>query len=597
MSATQRGVPRAVVAVLVFLMVVASSVPAVASDPGAETDSLEWLGTEGVKHPPVGPPPPMPEEPFGYVHELGPLPAEPPSGGGSTPPNDKQEQGDYQYVFPPDERTRVTPTYDFPASAVVFLELYDSLMFELGQCSGTFIGPDVILTAAHCLWDPIWGGWIGNARVVPGKDGWSEPHGYEYASWAWVPSGWRNSLGTDPDWDWGLLKLPTRALGNRVGWFQIGVLSTASLRDPQFYPTIAGYPADKPYGTMWLSFKQAFLGVEPFLLYHDIDVYDGQSGAAVWRRSDGVIVGVLIAEAPGRFNVASRIDREFLERLLNACGQLGCSISYFVESAGGSGGGGGGGNGIKPVFDSLTPGPFSVVAPGQITIGASAHSDSAVVSMTMLIGDREFNSNTNTVSAQVDLPPGVYSVAAQAIDADGDAFRAMWDIIVSTDPGEGQWFTANGTPKAEQINATMRSLVEAFRWHLYGQSWDGAPHPDLPSHASFAGTATPPGPWVQGTQFDRAATEATLRSLVEAFRWHFWGISWDGGPHCDLPTHVNCQAPQGQQGVSPWFDANGAPIPGAIEATLRSLVEAFRWHFWEFSWDGGHHPDLPTHGA
>src|SRR5690606_8955461 len=120
-------------------------------------------------------------------------------------------------------------------------------------------------------------GWIGNARVVPGKDGWSEPHGYEYASWAWVPSGWRNSLGTDPDWDWGLLKLPTRALGNRVGWFQIGVLSTASLRDPQFYPTIAGYPADKPYGTMWLSFKQAFLGVEPFLLYHDIDVYDGQS--------------------------------------------------------------------------------------------------------------------------------------------------------------------------------------------------------------------------------------------------------------------------------------------------------------------------------
>src|SRR5690606_11062762 len=198
--------------------------------------------------------------------------------------------------------------------------------------------------------------------------------------------------------------------------------------------------------------------------------------------------------------------------------------------------------GVRPVFNELTPAPFSVVAPGTVRVGARASSDSAVTSLELTVNGQTSSGQGEQIEADVSLAPGVYTVQATAVDADGDAFRAMWDIIVSPDPGEGQWFTANGTPKAEQINATMRSLVEAFRWHLFGQSWDGA-------------------------------------------------------PHRDLPTHVNCQAPQGQQGVSPWFDANGAPIPSAIEATLRSLVEAFRWHFWEFSWDGGHHPDLPTHGA
>jgi hypothetical protein len=83
---------------------------------------------------------------------------------------------------------------------------------------------------------------------------------------------------------------------------------------------------------------------------------------------------------------------------------------------------------------------------------------------------------------------------------------------------------------------------------------------------------------------------------VEAFRWHFWGISWDSQPHPDIPTHADTV--QGPQGLDPWFTANGQPIPQNITATLRSLVEAFRWHFWAFSWDGRQHSgDLPTHGS
>jgi hypothetical protein len=102
--------------------------------------------------------------------------------------------------------------------------------------------------------------------------------------------------------------------------------------------------------------------------------------------------------------------------------------------------------------------------------------------------------------------------------------------------------------------------------------------------------------WVTGTTFDEASANATLTSLVQAFRWHFWGISWDDAAHCDVPTHVaNCNDPLPAQGIDPWFTAGGAPRQEKIEATLRSLVESFRWHFWGYSWDGNHHFEIPTH--
>jgi len=172
----------------------------------------------------------------------------------------------------------------------------------------------------------------------------------------------------------------------------------------------------------------------------------------------------------------------------------------------------------------------------------------------------------------------------------------MPTISLSSTPtvaAENQWFVADGTPKADAINSTMRSLVESFRWHLFGLSWDGNDHPEMPTHAGFAGTATLDTEWVTGNTVDREGTEATLRSLIEAFRWHFWGIAWDGNPHPEVATHAD-QVLQAQD-LSPWFDPEGAPIPANLTATLQSLVEAFRWHFWGISWDGQLHPEMPTH--
>lgn len=570
---------------LVILSLLLLTLTANATQGTASSQTIEV--TTPDQFPPLGPAPIEPANPLGGVHQF--------DGTASTEMIAKYSSANatLQKVFPPDERLRISPTTSFPASAISLVVSGNADLSVVVGCSGTFIGPQVVLTAAHCLYNSELGGWSAAAVVAPGKDGDYEPFGTSLASYAWVPDAWRSSF--DNNWDWGLLKLPT-SLGNTVGWFQIGVLSTTTLSDAHFQPVIGGYPADKQFGTQWASSKESFLSVDNFTLYTDIDAYPGQSGSAVWRHRDGVIVGVLVRETNSR-NEASRIDSQFLNSLLAGCGAMKCTFSYAIEEKPETGPPPGP-SGTHPIFDSLSPAPFSTVEPGTVRVAATAHSDSQIVSVGLTINQQDFTSTTNSVSAEISLSPGTYTIGAVAIDHDGDSFSTTWDITVSSNPADTEWFFANDQPNADQINATMRSLVEAFRWHLYGQSWDGSNHPDLPTHANQVSLGTATGDWVNGSTFDQASTDATLRSLVEAFRWHFWGISWDGSAHCDVPSHVDgCSNPQPPQGLDPWFSADGQPISANISATLRSLVEAFRWHFWGFSWDGADHLDsMPTHG-
>ncbi len=235
-----------------------------------------------------------------------------------------------------DGRVRIVETTTFPWSAVVYLELYDAGGDIVGSCTGTFISPVAVLTAAHCLYDEA--GWMADIRVVPAKDGLFEPFGWEWATDWWVPDPWYFDPGNE-DWDWGLITLPPE-LGQEAGWWTVALLSTATLSLPNLEPAIVGYPADKPDGTMWFHYSPGFLAVEPFLLVHDIDTAPGQSGSAVvvtgdtWPNLVGYIVGVHVRGiASGGYNEAMRIDEELLADLLDACDAMGCWFDYFVEGA------------------------------------------------------------------------------------------------------------------------------------------------------------------------------------------------------------------------------------------------------------------------
>jgi len=226
-----------------------------------------------------------------------------------------------------DERERITDTASFPFSVVAYLELEDADGTVFASCTGTFIGPDALLTAGHCLWDDEIGNWGAEyIRVIPGKDGDFEPFGWQYAEDWWVPD--QYALTGLSEWDWGVIKLPDDSLSNQTGWLSVTVAPTEALEDPAFYPAIVGYPGDKPEGTMWGLIREAFVAVDEFTLYYDIDTAAGQSGSAIWSASDGPYLGLIVGihTQGGELNNGSRIDDELLADLLTACEAMACSI-------------------------------------------------------------------------------------------------------------------------------------------------------------------------------------------------------------------------------------------------------------------------------
>lgn len=238
-----------------------------------------------------------------------------------------------------DGRIRITSTAAYPFRTVAYLELYDKSDKLMGSCTGTFVGVDAVLTAGHCLFDTETGEWTANIRVVPGKDASWEPFGYQWAKDWWVPDAYYGS--GEKVYDWGMIKMPNSALATMTGYLSVGLESTGTLQRADFTPAILGYPGDKPDGTMWGMAVPAFKQVTEFRLFYDIDTAPGQSGSAIWSLNlDAYFLGYIVgihttgAGSSSPWNSGSRVDRELLDDLLEACSQMSCTLAYAIEVPG-----------------------------------------------------------------------------------------------------------------------------------------------------------------------------------------------------------------------------------------------------------------------
>src|SRR5690606_32318493 len=113
-------------------------------------DAALGVGTSAHLSPPVAPTLGVPTESRGLTHALGPAgiqrAASPPLG------DDPRARG----VIGTDDRFLVSPAI----APIAYLEIYGPGMEATGTCTGSFIGPHVLLTAAHCLYNPdLLGGW------------------------------------------------------------------------------------------------------------------------------------------------------------------------------------------------------------------------------------------------------------------------------------------------------------------------------------------------------------------------------------------------------------------------------------------------------
>ena len=216
-------------------------------------------------------------------------------------------------VHGPDDRVQIQNTGDYPwrAHASLFRTAADGSGW-IG--SGTFIGPRTVLTAGHCVHVkgsgvPGRDGWMRQIQVMPGRNGNALPFGSKTSSTFRSVTGWTQS--GNQEYDYGVIILP--ATFNN-GWFGFINLNDGALVNT--VGNIAGYPGDKPGGTLWYAARK-IAAVGPRKVHYDIDTAGGQSGSGVYRflNHDRHVFGVH-AYGGATTNSGTRINGEVFNNLL-----------------------------------------------------------------------------------------------------------------------------------------------------------------------------------------------------------------------------------------------------------------------------------------
>lgn len=179
--------------------------------------------------------------------------------------------------------------------------------------TGFLIGECTVMTAGHVVHsgNNSPSGWAKSIQVIPGMNGSSMPFGSYTSGNLRTVTGWYN--GANPTHDYGCIILKERP-GKSLGYYGFAALSDSSLSG--LLVNLAGYPADKAFGTQWYM-ADRITKVEPRRIHYMIDTYGGQSGSAVYRLSSGQRHAVGIHGYGGCPNKATRIVKPVFDNMLN----------------------------------------------------------------------------------------------------------------------------------------------------------------------------------------------------------------------------------------------------------------------------------------
>ena len=222
-----------------------------------------------------------------------------------------EADGDLAVIGPVDSRVQEINTTHFPWNTIVHL-CRDFGDGTCRGCSGILIGRRLVLTAAHCLWSIVRAAAPRRILVVPGRrDRLTKPFGAIESREYWIPRGFIK--GPDrQSWDWGIIRLSRDVPAGLHRFAKPQVFSDAAFRRliETSRVTIAGYPSDRPVGTMWRHLER-IVRFGPRRLFPTVDTCPGHSGSAILaRRGEELsIIGIHTAgilDAEGRSHGCSR---------------------------------------------------------------------------------------------------------------------------------------------------------------------------------------------------------------------------------------------------------------------------------------------------
>jgi V8-like Glu-specific endopeptidase len=182
------------------------------------------------------------------------------------------------YVFPPDDRQRVTSTSSFPWRTICKL-------YITAQNGSRYIGSGAIidnfhvLTCGHCVYLHDAGGWADEIEVVPGKNDYDEPFGHAYVTYMRSYTGWTQSEMVEHDW--AVLTLD-RSIGIFTGWMGRETADSSSSIYTGILNT-AGYPGDLDYGENMYFVVDNGDRADEYNHWYWMDSAGGQSGSPIWR--------------------------------------------------------------------------------------------------------------------------------------------------------------------------------------------------------------------------------------------------------------------------------------------------------------------------
>ncbi len=345
-------------------------------------------------------------------------------------------------VFPPDDRFYVTDTTRPGWRTMAHLILVDDAGEVEGECSGVMLSFDVVLTAAHCLYNG--GLWEGGILVAPGDHPGPAPFGVGFGFDMGVPKGWVSGVGQfDPDgpvppspYDYAIVQLETHPWGDRLGpYLAVANVPDSYLRRADVALATAGFPGDKPFATMWAT--STYLGsVDATYLYTDLDIAPGQSGSPIFTLSEADGVGYIFSVVSGGnayFNRSVRFTAGVVSALHAFCEPRGCSFDYRVISEAPP---------PTPTARPATPTPVPTPMPTPTAVAATpvasprgAHHVAAVVRGGNMVG--------GPTVTDVSVAQFLRCVPADA-----------WDALYTWSAGEQRWLAWFGASVPAYVNRT-----------------------------------------------------------------------------------------------------------------------------------------------